>query len=77
MDTRRLIAEAFSGHRFTEVHDHLAPDVRWVLPGRNAIEGKTAVVSACDSSAAEMAQLAAPVREQGRQRVRRLLGGHL
>lgn len=57
MDTK-MIAEAFSGHRFTEVYDFLAPDVRWVLPGQDAIEGRTAVVSACESSAADMAQLA-------------------
>ena len=55
MDTQK-IAEAFSSHRFTETYDHLAPDVRWVLPGHEAIEGKDAVVAACDSSAAEFAQ---------------------
>ena len=52
------IAEAFSGHRFAETYDHLADGVRWVLPGHATIEGKDAVVAACDSSAAEMAQLA-------------------
>jgi ketosteroid isomerase-like protein len=57
MDTKQ-IAEAFSGHRFTETYDHLADDVRWVVPGHDSIEGKAAVVAACDSSAAEMAELA-------------------
>ena len=57
MDARQ-VAEAFSAHRFTEVYDRLAPDVRWVLPGQRPIEGKDAVVAACDASAAEMAQLA-------------------
>ena len=57
MDTTQ-IAEAFSGHRFTETYDHLADDVRWVLPGHDPIEGKPAVIAACDSSAAEMAELA-------------------
>lgn len=52
------IAEAFSGHRFTEVYDRLAADVRWVLPGQASIVGKDDVVAACDSSLAEMAQLA-------------------
>jgi hypothetical protein len=42
------IAEAFSGHRFTETYDGLAANVRWVLPGHPPIEGKEAVVSACD-----------------------------
>jgi predicted signal transduction protein with EAL and GGDEF domain len=32
--------------------------VRWVLPGEAPIEGRDAVVAACSSSAAEMAQLA-------------------
>ena len=56
MDTRQ-IAEAFSGHRFPETYEHLAADVRWVLPGASAIEGKSAVIAACNSSAAEMAEL--------------------
>lgn len=57
MDSQR-IAEAFSGHRFTETYDHLAADVRWVLPGQAAVEGRTDVVAACGSASAEMAQLA-------------------
>lgn len=51
------IAEAFSGHRFVETYDHLADDVRWILPGEATMEGKGAVVEACNSSAAEMAKL--------------------
>lgn len=57
MNTQQ-IARAFSGHRFPEVYDRLAADIRWVLPGQAAIEGKDAVVAACDSSLADMAQLA-------------------
>jgi ketosteroid isomerase-like protein len=57
MDTRQ-IAEAFSSHRFDEVHDHLAEDVRWVLPGQAPVEGKAGVVAVCQSSAADMAELA-------------------
>ena len=56
LHTKR-IAEAFSGHRFAETYDHLAADVRWVLPGQALIEGKSAVIDACDSSAAQMAHL--------------------
>jgi ketosteroid isomerase-like protein len=52
------IAEAFSSHRFLEVYDHLADDVRWVLPGQATIQGKAAVVAACESAAGEFAQLA-------------------
>jgi SnoaL-like domain len=51
------VAEAFSSHRFAEIHDDLADDVRWVLVGQASIEGKQAVVAACDASAAEMARL--------------------
>ena len=50
------IAEAFSSHRFKETYGHLTDDIRWVLPGQSAIEGRSDVVAACDSSAAEMAQ---------------------
>ena len=52
------IAEAFSGHRFGETYDRLADDVRWVLVGQGVLEGRDAVVAACEASAAEMAQLA-------------------
>ena len=57
MDTQQ-IAEAFSRHRFSEVYDHLAADVRWVLPGHDGINGKHDVIAACESSFADMAQLA-------------------
>ena len=56
MDTRQ-IAEAFSGHRFEDTYDHLSADVRWVLPGQTTIEGRSAVIEACNASAAEMAEL--------------------
>lgn len=35
----------------------MAPTVRWSLPGQAALEGKDAVVAACEESSAEMAQL--------------------
>jgi hypothetical protein len=52
------IAEAFSGHRFSETYHELAANVRWVLPGHAPIDGKDAVVAACNSSTEEMAKLA-------------------
>lgn len=55
----REIAEAFSGHRFEDAIAHLAPTVRWVLPGQGSVDGRDAVVAACRSSAAEMDALAA------------------
>lgn len=57
METRQT-AEAFSSHRFTEVYDRLADDVRWVLPGQATIQGRTAVIAACEAAAGEFAQLA-------------------
>ncbi len=51
------IAEAFSSHRFEDAIPHLAPDVRWVVPGQGALEGHDAVAAACRSSAAEMEAL--------------------
>ncbi len=56
--TTRQIAEAFSGHRFAETYAQLADEVRWVMPGQSAVEGKPAVIEACNASAAEMADLA-------------------
>lgn len=57
METRQT-AEAFSSHRFTEVYDRLADDVRWVLPDQATIQGRTAVIAACEAAAGEFAQLA-------------------
>ena len=54
----RQVAEAFSSHRFDEVHDRLHDDVSWVLPGQDPIVGKPAVVAACTEAAAGFAGLA-------------------
>jgi ketosteroid isomerase-like protein len=53
----REVAEAFSGHRFEETFDALAPDVVWVSPGQGRIEGRAAVVAACREAAEGMALL--------------------
>ncbi len=55
----REIAEAFSSHRFEDAIPHLAPTVRWVLPGQGSIDGRDSVVEACRASAAQMDSLAA------------------
>lgn len=52
-DTRR-IAEAFSGHRFRETYDHLAPDVVWLAVGASATHGKDDVVAACEATLTEL-----------------------
>lgn len=49
------IAEAFSGHRFTQVYPHLSDDVRWTLVGDRTIAGKAAVTATCEESAAYLA----------------------
>lgn len=56
MNTQQ-IAEAFSGHRFAEVYPFLAPEVRWVVPGQVSMEGRAAVVAACEEALAGMQAL--------------------
>jgi hypothetical protein len=55
MTTPQQIAEAFSGHRFSEAYDHLATDVRWVLIGGETLQGRDSVIEACEQTAAELA----------------------
>jgi ketosteroid isomerase-like protein len=55
MSTPREIAEAFSGHRFREVYDALAPDIRWILVGERALTGRDAVVEACEDTLGQLA----------------------
>lgn len=55
MTTITDIAEAFSAHRFTEAFPHLAADARWVLVGEATLEGRDAIITACESTTAELA----------------------
>jgi hypothetical protein len=55
MSTQHEIAEAFSGHRFSEAYDHLAPDIRWVLIGAETISGRDGVIGACQHTLSELA----------------------
>jgi ketosteroid isomerase-like protein len=50
----RAVAEAFSGHRFAEAYDHLAPAVRWVVRGEEITEGKDDVIAACEQTLTEL-----------------------
>lgn len=52
--TPRQIAEAFSGHRFDRTFPYLADDVRWSLVGAEPLDGRAAVIAACEQSAAEL-----------------------
>ena len=54
MPTPREIGQAFSGHRFSETYDHLAPDIRWVLIGADPILGRENVIAACEATLAEL-----------------------
>jgi ketosteroid isomerase-like protein len=55
MTTPREIAEAFSGHRFSDAYAALAPDVRWTSVGSGVLTGRQAVVDACEATLAELA----------------------
>jgi limonene-1,2-epoxide hydrolase len=54
MSTQHEIAEAFSGHRFSEAYDHLAPDIRWVLVGAQTISGRDEVIGVCQQTLSEL-----------------------
>ena len=51
----RSVAEAFSSHRFEDAFPYLAEGVVWLLPGAEGLEGRDAVVAACRSTAADLA----------------------
>ena len=54
MTTPQQIAEAFSGHRFSDAYDHLAADIQWVLIGSATIQGRDQVIQTCEQTAAEL-----------------------
>ncbi len=49
------IARAFSGHRFDETVDFIAPDAVWHLVGQTRLEGREAIVAACGETTEETA----------------------
>ena len=55
MGTPRETAEAFSGHRFRDAYPALSPDVRWTCVGAVVLEGRQAVVDACEETLAALA----------------------
>lgn len=56
-DPNCAVAEAFSGHRFTDTYGHLAPHVTWTARGGSETVGRDAVIAACESSAQELGQM--------------------
>jgi len=57
MSLHRTVAEAFSGHRFTETYPHLAEDVIWVARGESTTLGRDAVIAACEAASVELATM--------------------
>jgi hypothetical protein len=47
-------AEAFSRHAFRDTYPYMAEDVRWDLVGAAPLEGRVAVVAACEGSADQL-----------------------
>ncbi len=52
--TIQQIAEAFSGHRFADAVDHLAPHVLWETRGGPTVQGRDEVVVACESTTTQL-----------------------
>jgi ketosteroid isomerase-like protein len=50
--TNHDVARAFSAHRFEETLDHLADHVVWNLIGQTRLEGRDAVIAACQGTTA-------------------------
>lgn len=51
----RRVAEAFSGHRFRETYDRLAPDIVWVAVGASTTVGKEGVIAVCEETLTQLA----------------------
>jgi hypothetical protein len=58
IDLDHQVPAPFSGHRFKETYDHLAPDVRWILVGGETIDGRDRVIDTCEQTLAELADTA-------------------
>lgn len=61
--SRKQIAEAFSRHRFAETYPQLAAGVRWEPVGTEVIEGRDAVVAACESSSTYLTDVTTDFRK--------------
>jgi hypothetical protein len=56
-DQFRTTAEAFSGHRFNDTFEYLAPDVTWTARGESTTVGRDDVIAACQAAAEELGQM--------------------
>lgn len=56
------VAEAFSSHRFAEAYPVLASHVRWNLVGGSPLDGRDAVIEACEASAGFLSQMTTEFR---------------
>lgn len=57
------IGHAFSSHRFAEAYPHLASNVRWELIGGSPLNGRDAVIAACEESLAYLSQATTEFRK--------------
>jgi|GEM_PF-1218334 len=48
---------SLSRHQFSDTYAHLAGDVRWVSVGESILEGRDVVITACDQSSTDLAQV--------------------
>lgn len=60
--TIEQVARAFSSHRFAETYACLAADVRWVSVGGPTMEGRDAVIAACEQSDEHLSQVTTEFR---------------
>lgn len=56
------MAEAFASHRFAEATGALADDAVWVQHGGETLEGRAAIVAACEATTAGLADVATRFR---------------
>jgi len=54
--TAEEIARAFSGHQFRAAYPFLADAVTWDIAGAERLDGREAVIAACESSAAYLSE---------------------
>ncbi|MFL6135653.1 MAG: nuclear transport factor 2 family protein [Nocardioidaceae bacterium] len=55
--TNEQAARAFSGHRFEEIYDRLAAHATWTLVGEARLNGRDAIIGACQGTAKDNADV--------------------
>jgi len=57
VSTIEQIAQAFSSHRFAEAYPHLTQDVRWQSYGGPTLQGRDAVIEACEQTSEHLSEV--------------------